>query len=244
METHFSNTKNDRCPQWKSLDRAYVNFCHWGVTQGGPDSHEFTERGFFVNWLRHKANFLKHVNFPRIDFVIPMAVLPKERVGDQILQPSDMSFIVISVKNKHYSGEVVSMPYIPREYVEGDRKPCTEKSEKIFPAKRRKRKADESTTPSKWESDIPMVSKHNFHLDLNSLPFVKAVNNNSTHGPFPQTNKDKPFIAFTMSLGDTDRQKDLFIGDDRKAKLALANFGAPKTKVDPAIVIFLYPRFR
>jgi hypothetical protein len=200
------------------LDRAYVNFCHWGITQGGPDNVEFTERGFFVNWLRHKAYILKRVNFPRIDLVIPMAVLPEQQLGDE-LRPPDMSFIIISVKNKN-SGDGISMPSIPREHIEGasGRKPRTEKSQEDV--KKRKRKTHKGATTSKSEEqeEVAMSSNHNFCLHLNSLPFVKAVNDNGPQHRYPETNKSKPYIAIIMSLGDTDRQKNLFIGEDWKAK--------------------------
>jgi hypothetical protein len=226
------------------LDRAYVNFCHWGITQGEPDNLEFTERGFFVNWLRHKAYLLKRVNFPQIDLVIPMAVLPDQRRDDQSLRPSDMSFIIISVKNKG-SGDGLLMADVPWERIDGDRKPRTEKHEEYLPARRRKRKASEPTTTSetKRKEDTPITNKHNFRLDLNSLPFVKSVKDNSIQDPFPETNKEKPYIAFLMSLGDTDRQKDLFVGEDWKAKPSDATPHAPKQRADPAIVTFLLFKF-
>ena len=172
--------------KWKSLDNAYVNFTHFAPIRSGPDGFAFTKDGFFAGWQRHVAYFLDK-DFHSFNLAIPMA-FRFHNTCDDTIDPDCVSYIVISIKN-HEGTELISERFLPRECVEGvlsDGKP--------------------------FQKDV------NVALNLNKFKFI---NPDGIPGPvdisddaWVQTGPEKPFIAFAMSLGDTERQADLFIGEE------------------------------
>ena len=102
--------------KWSSLDRAYVNFSHWSLVKAPPDDISYTKTGFLALWHRHVAVICK-AYFPNIDLIIPMAY-----------QDGEMSYILISVKNKTSGNENLKDPFMSTSNVEG--KPSGESSTK------------------------------------------------------------------------------------------------------------------
>ena len=174
--------------KWKSLDNAYVNFTHFAPVRTPRDGLAFTKDGFFAGWQRHVAYFLDK-NFHSFDLAIPMAFRSRNACIDTI-DPDCMSFIIISLKNRD-GNEMIREPFLTRECVEGVYR----------------------------QSNIESVGEHvTVALTLNKFKFI---NPGGIPGPvnisddaWVQTAKDKPFIAFAMSLGDTARETDLFIGEE------------------------------
>ena len=169
--------------KWKSLDNAYVNFTHFAPVASGPDSFAFTKDGFFAGWQRHVAYFLDK-NFEAFDIAIPIAFRSH---NDDTIDPNRLSFMVISIKNSE-GNDMIREPVLPRECVEGvmsDGKPYTK--------------------------DV------NVALTLNKFKFINPDGIPGRVGTsddaWVQTGPEKPFIAFAMSLGDTERRANLFIGE-------------------------------
>ena len=173
--------------KWKSLDKAYVNFTHFARVEAGTDSFPFTKDGFFAGWQRHAAYFLDK-NFHSFDLVIPMAFRFRNARRDTI-DPDCMSYMVISIKNCS-GNDMIGEPFLLRECVEGVYGP----------------------------TNIASVGENvNVRLTLNKFKFINP-GGIPGEGDIPddawiETTKDKPFIAFAMSMGNTSRQTKLFVGE-------------------------------
>jgi len=148
----------------------------------GHDSDKaFTKEGFFANWIRHKAYFLGKSNFKAIDLVIPMSFRMGEGLGDQdIIDLDSMAFIVISIKNKTSGSELTRQQFLSTSDVEG-----------VL--------GDEGT--------VKPASRSNLKLTLHSLGFINpstsVIGDESLVNHWVKPSAIKPYIAFTMSMGNT-----------------------------------------
>ncbi len=167
----------------------------------GHDSDcAFTKEGFFANWIRHKAYFLGKSNCKAIDLVIPMAFPRREDHGKQdIIDLDSMSYIAISVKNKPSGWEVKQQTYLSANNVEG---------------------VLGEDGPMK-----PARNGSNLELNLHSLSFINPSTNvvcdKNLVDHWIKVSADKPYIAFTMSMGNTSLSdtSQLFIPEKLVCKL-------------------------
>jgi hypothetical protein len=171
--------------KWKSLDKAYVNFTHFAPVMDRHDGFAFTKDGFFAGWQRHVAYFLDK-NFAMCDLAIPMAFRFRNTID-----PDCMSYIIISIKNRDGT-EKIKDPFLTRECVEG------------------------VTSQGKIK---PVGEDVNVRLTLHKLKFINPQgipgSGDISDDAWIQTTKDKPFIAFAMSMGKTERDSDLFVGEEK-----------------------------
>jgi len=143
------------------------------------------------------AGWQRHVayfllkNFPACDLTIPLA-FRFGKADNDIINPDCMSYIIISVKNRT-GNEMVELPFLARKCVDGisDR------------------------------TDITSVENVTIKLGLEKLKFINSKGIPGSGDAWPQTTKDKPFIAFAMSMGDTERETDLFVGEKKVIPLHL-----------------------
>jgi hypothetical protein len=181
LQTHFEKEQ-----KWKSLDKAYVNFTHFVPIRDDSDDFAFTKDGFFAGWQKHMAYFLVK-KLPACDLVIPMAYRFHTASSD-IIDPDCMSCIIISVKN-HSGNEMIELPFLSRECVEGGSE----------------------------QTSVKLVEDVTIRLALHKLKFINSKgtprSGDVSDNAWIQTTKDKPFIAFAMSMGDTKRKSDLFVGE-------------------------------
>jgi len=202
LEAHFKETK-----KWSSLDNAYVNFTHWAFVRGGHDSIPYQKEGFYLSWLRHNA-YICQSNFPSVDLVIPMA-FPNP---DGTVSSENVSFIVISIKNCE-GNEGYRMTFLPNEAVEGV---ITVES----PRKKRKiideAKADDNDQHELKTKYTCCDRNLNVRLTLHALKFINPNGVTSATGDdecWIKPSEDKPYIAFAMSMGETEREQNLFVGE-------------------------------
>ena len=227
LENHFKDT-----PKWASLDNAYVNFTHWIPVKGNHDSIPYQKNGLFVSWLRQIA-YICQRNFPAIDLSMPMAF----RRPDGTVNPECMSGIFISVKNC-IETEDIGWDYLPQGAVEGVVSKTKRKADSEADVEAKTLKADDGgrhvrqepvvedkvdgEESKKVEKDIakPKISPYSKHLNvrltLHSLKFLnpegipdKGSPSNSWMGP----TQDKPYVAFAMRMGMTDREQNLFVAE-------------------------------
>jgi hypothetical protein len=205
LEAHFKTTK-----KWKSLDNAYVNFTHWTYVRGAHDSVPYQKEGFYVSWLRHNA-YICQSNFPSIDLVIPMA-FRYFRSNVDVVSPECVSIIAISVKNCEGT-EGHEMEFLSKEAVEGVRVVAEQPRDN---SKKRKR-----NDGAKAGDDQEIKYTHdddnlNIRLTLNALKFINPDNVTSAtdyNDCWIEPSSDKPYIAFAMSMGETERKENLFIAE-------------------------------
>jgi hypothetical protein len=159
-----------------------------------------------VSWLRHNA-YICQTNFPSIDLVVPMAFPNK----DDIVTPECMSYIVMSVKNCKGT-EDIAEKFLSKDAIEGVVLVPVE-------TKTKKRKVDEVQGGGKGGGSHYVHSNDslNVRLTLNAVKFINpggVVSATDTEGHWIESSADKPFIAFAMSMGNTDRDNKLFIGEE------------------------------
>jgi hypothetical protein len=195
LSQHFKDTL-----KWESLDNAYVNFTHFAPVKSGPGGTAFTKLGFYGSWERQCAYYLKKENFPHIDIVLPMAFPLAGYITEESL-----AYIVISVKNCDGT-EHIDLPYLTRKSIEG------------VLQKKKKSKKSQDSEPSENDMYITACNKSIVNLTLHSLTFI---NPEGTIGEMErpdstwiETNAQKPYIAFVMSMGKTDRADKLFIAEE------------------------------
>lgn len=173
--------------KWKNLDEAYVNFTHFAPIADSSEEFAFTKDGLFASWHRHVAYCPSKLNFPRTDIIIPMAFRCRKR---NTIDPNRMSYIIISVKCRH-GNEMIRESFLTRDCVEG------------VP----------DTTNSKTKGDDATV-----RLTLHKLKFINPGgipgSGDISNDAWVETTKDKPFIAFAMSMGNTTRTTKLFVGEE------------------------------
>ena len=169
---------------------------------GYDSDYAFTKEGFFANWIRHKAYFLGKCDFKTIDLVIPMAFLMrKNHDGQDIIDLDSMSYIVISVKNKSSDSELKRQKYLSTNEVEGV-------------------SSENGTTK-------PGCKNSNLKLTLHSLTFINpstnVISDENLVDHWVKASADKPYIAFTMSMGNTSDTSQLFIPEKPVYKLKLSS---------------------
>lgn len=177
-----------------------MNFTHWAPVMGYDSDYVFTKEGFFANWIRHKAYFLGKCNFKAIDLVIPMC-FPRKDEEQYIVDLDSMSYIVISIKNKSSGSELKRQTYLSTNEVEGV--------------------LGEDGTMK------PGCKSSNLKLTLHSLSFINPstniISDESLVNHWVKTSADKPYIAFSMSMGDTTDTSQLFIAEESVCKLKLSS---------------------
>ena len=164
--------------KWKTLDNAYVNFTHFARMREGPTGWSFTKFGIFHAWRRHVAYFMGP-QFPCVDLMIPLAYVG----ADKTIDPTSMSYILISVKN--HSGvarDSLLKQYLSEQYILG--KP---------------NKNGQYVNPDGQ-------SKTNLLLSLGRLPFIYLQNVGNYVGDIAgdvwlEISERNPYIAFVMSIG-------------------------------------------
>jgi hypothetical protein len=137
-----------------------------------------------------------------IDLVIPMA-FPNT---DGTVTPECMSFIVISVKNCNHT-EGIKMEGIRKEAVEG------------VVASHKKRKLDNNAFYTHENHSL------NVRLTLNALKFINPSGVASVAADeerWIEFSEDKPYIAFAMSMAQTDRSEHLFAAEEVSPHLLLS----------------------
>lgn len=202
LEEHFHATG-----KWASLDGAYINFTHWALVDEDHTSVPYQKKGFYVSWHRQNAYICK-TGFPSIDLVIPMA-FPNT---DDTITPECMSFIVISVKNCSHTEGIKMNGILPKAAVEGA----------VSSPKKRKR-----------DNEADAIFTHENHslnvrLTLNALKFISPSSVASADdGPadderWIEFSEDKPYIAFAMSMAQTDRSENIFAAEEVSPRLLLS----------------------
>ena len=140
----------------------------------------FTMEGGFANWIRNKAYFLGKGNFKAIDLVIPIAFSIRDDHTEQVTLES-MSYIVISVKNNSTDAEPKRQRYLSTNEIEG------------VPGEQGMMKSTRKGSSLK--------------LTLHSLAFINPATNiigdENLVNHWIKVSADKPYIAFTMSMGNT-----------------------------------------
>jgi hypothetical protein len=163
---------------------------------GHDSDYAFTKEGFFANWNRHKAYFLGKCNFKAIDLVIPMAFL----MGKDIVDVDSVAFMVISVKNKTSGSELKRQAYLSRSEVEG--------------------------VLGEHGTVKPGCKNSNLRLTLHSLGFINpsttVIGDENLVDHWVKVSADKPYIAFTMSMGNPYETSQLFIPEKPVCKLELS----------------------
>jgi hypothetical protein len=187
-----------------SLDSAYVNFTHWALVQGDHGSIPYQKRGFYVSWLQHNA-YICQKNFPSIDLVVPMAFPNK----DDVVTPECMSYIVISTDNCEGIEDIESQS-LSKNAIEG-----------VVASKTNKKNRRVNKVQGRGKDDGSQYAHSKESLDvrfrLHEVKFINpggVVSATDSEGLWIQSSEDKPYIAFAMSMGQTDRNTDLFIGED------------------------------
>jgi hypothetical protein len=200
LEAHFIKTK-----KWANLDRAYVNFTHWAFVKGDHGSVPYQKQGFYVSWLRHNAYICQN-NFPSLDLVIPMA-FPDEK---GVVTPESMSCITISIKLCNLTEGIRMEGILSKEAVEGV---IVVKE----PTKKRKLDKDGSKKDNKPDSYYTHANRSlTVRLTLNAVKFINPGGVASvTDDPerWIEFSEDKPYIAFAMSMAQTERTGDLFAAE-------------------------------
>jgi len=197
LEDHFVATK-----KWASLDEAYVNFTHWAYVNEDHTSVPYQKKGFYVSWLRHNA-YICQTDFPSIDLVIPMA-FPNV---DGSVTPECMSFIVISVKNCNHSEGIKMEGILTKEAVEG-----------IISQKRKR--GNEARAFYTHENHSLNVRLTLYALKfINPSGVVSAVAADASAVAaddkcWIEFSEDKPYIAFAMSMAQTQRTDNLFAAEE------------------------------
>jgi hypothetical protein len=169
----------------------------------GHDSDKaFTKEGFFANWIRHKAYFLGKSNFKAIDLVIPMVFRMGEGKGDQdIIDLDSMSHISIQIRCKTGGSELMRQQYLSTSEVEG--------------------------VPNE-QGIMKPASRSNLRLTLHSLCFINPstsiISDENLVNHWVNSSSAKPYIAFTMSMGNTSLSDDsqLFIPEKPVYKLKIS----------------------
>jgi hypothetical protein len=137
-------------------------------------------------------------NFAAIDLVIPMAF-----ILNGVINEENISFIVISVKNRGGT-EHVGKDYLTRESVEG------------VPQKKRRTRKSKHSQPDVSEEDEMHITACDKNLTLHSLTFINPEGTigemERSDSTWIETNAKKPYIAFMMSMGNTD-QTDKFVAE-------------------------------
>ena len=204
LQTHFEKTE-----KWKSLDQAYVNFTHFTPVIDSSDGFAFTKEGFFAGWQRHVAYILEK-NFPACDIAIPMAFRYSKNITFDC-----MSFIMISLKNRS-GNDMIGEPFLTRQCVEGIylSRQNGEKGKGRKNSKRVKKGKDGKTGKrmivSVGDNVLVKLTLHSLKfINFKGIPSSRDISDDA----WIQTSKDKPFIAFAMSMGDTNREEDLFVGE-------------------------------
>ena len=198
LKEHFIATK-----KWASLDGAYVNFTHWAFVDEDHTSVPYQKNGFYVSWLRHNAYICKS-GFPSIDLVIPMA-FPNT---DGAITPECMSFILISVKNCNHTEGIKMEGILSKEAIEG-----------VIGHKKHKldNKADAFYTHANHSLNV--------RLTLNALKFINPSGVASVAADdkcWIEFSEDKPYIAFAISMAQTDRSEHLFAAEEVSPHLLLS----------------------
>jgi hypothetical protein len=182
----------------------------WAYVRGDHGSIPYQKRGFYVSWLRHNA-YICQTNFPSIDLVVPMAFPNK----DDVVTPECMSYIVISMKNRGGT-EHFKSTYLSKKGIEGVVAPENEN---------KKRKFDKIHVAGEGDgSRYVHGDDSNLRLTLNAVKFINprgVVSATDCDGRWIdsddrwiQSSEAKPYVAFAMSMGQTDRPTDLFIGEE------------------------------
>lgn len=180
LQKHF-----EKMEKWKSLDNAYVNFTHFTPIMEKSDGFAFTKDGFFGGWQRHVAYILEK-KFPACDIAIPMAF----RFSDNIT-PDCISYIMISLKNRG-GNDMIGEDYLPKKCVEG-----------VYSSG----ESGENKIVKSGKADLLALTLHSLKfINPKHIPSSRDIPDDA----WIQTTKDKPFIAFAMSMGSTEREEDLF----------------------------------
>jgi hypothetical protein len=220
LEEHFVATK-----KWASLDGAYVNFTHWAYVDEDHTSVPYQKKGFYVSWLRHNAYICKS-GFPSIDLVIPMAFPNK----DGTITPECMSFIVISVKNCTGTEGIKDEGILSKEAVEGVISHKKRKRDNNIDANNDDANNDDANSDNANDADAFYTHENrslNVRLTLHALKFINpsgvaSVSLSADDDRWIEFSEDKPYIAFAMSMAETDRSKNLFAAEEVSPHLLLS----------------------
>ena len=161
-----------------------------------------------------------------IDLLIPIA-FPK----DTYVTPGCLSIIAISVENRS-SGDGLSVTPLSKELVEGmiavkkskdtksgDKKNTGEERESKIPELEKVQKSNTGKLDKDDEDEYYYTHSDpnlNLRLTLNALKFLNPAGVTSVVDEpelWIEPNESKPYIAFAMSIGDTEREGDLFVAE-------------------------------
>jgi hypothetical protein len=102
-----------------------------------------------------------------------------------------MSYIIISIENRD-GNDMIGEDFLPRECVEG-----VSSLGEIKPVR---------------ENVIVRLTLHKLKfINPRGIPGSGDISDDA----WIQTTQDKPFIAFAMSMGDTERHNKLFLGEEK-----------------------------
>ena len=209
LEKHFIATN-----KWASLDGAYVNFTHWAYVDGDHASAPYQKKGFYLSWLRHNAYICQN-SFPSMDLVMPMAFLNEQGV----VTPECMSCIVISVKLANKTEGIKTERTLSKEAVEG-----------VIAVRdtNKKRKLNKGEGEKDNKSDAFYTHANdslNVRLTLNAVKFINpggVASVTDDDERWIKFSEQKPYIAFAMSMAQTDRTGDLFVAEQVSPHLFLS----------------------
>ena len=134
--------------------------------------------------------------------------------NEDIVSPECMSYIVISVKNCDGT-EGYDIEFLSKEAVEGVTAEKREDNSKKI--KRNNEDKAEDTSKDDPETKYAHCDDNlNVRLTLHALKFINpdsVISATDNDEVWVRPSEDKPYIAFAMSMGQTERKDDLFLAE-------------------------------
>ena len=120
LDNNWVEILRSRSPSlWDILENSYVNFSHFSEDIPHKDAQDsLTQDGVFSSFLRGRAILCKKGQ-KGLDLVIPMIVLPNGKQLDSLVEPSDISAIIVQVKNKKLDTCRFTKDILDIKYIEG-----------------------------------------------------------------------------------------------------------------------------
>jgi len=188
--------------KWCNLKNAYVNFSHWTLVNKSAGEEIFTKRGFWYLWQRHAAVICQK-NFPHIDLIIPLAYA---KSLDEEICEDNMSYILISVKNRTSGTEDKLSDYLDTALIDGDKLGQSEKPQ-----------AQPQTDPPRVRLTTNERKNKINYLGLRYLSFYAnghvSTPEREAKNEWIRCTADQPMIAIIMSIGNTNETKKFFLGE-------------------------------
>lgn len=110
---------------WDILGKSFVNFSHFSEDIAHKDAHDsLTRDGVFCSYLRGRAIVCRKGQ-KGLDLVIPMVILSKGKQLESPVESSDISVIIVQVKNRKADTCRFTKEKLDIKYIEGLRASST-----------------------------------------------------------------------------------------------------------------------